>query len=287
MASNNKRPPVRTLIILSVVSILLALGMAEIFLRLVDPYGMLRLQAENRTRYENQIPLSDGIGYRLPAGRHQITDDLAWTILGDGSRLVTHSDPSSNCKIVAIGDSMTFGAGVNDDENWVTLWSQDNDYNIINAGRTATNAVEAAAMMDYYPADGYVWFFIYNDDNVTRTYRPATPQPSAPAIVQYLRYQWVPSGSSGRTVDSAAFLEAATRIYEQGALLMTHDDNNLIELLPEEMREELVLIPWYSTFISRMDQHPDPAGHHEIYEGFAPHLADYAGEVCSQDDETS
>lgn len=268
-----------TRIVVSMLSIGVALLIGEMALRILDPYGLLRLQAETRTRYENRIPLAIGESYLMPSGRYEITDDLTFNILGDHSRLVSHSNPSSTCTLAAIGDSMTFGAGVNETENWVTLWSADNDYNIINAGRTATNAVEAAATIDMYPADGYVWFLFFNDNTISRTHTRHNPQPPSPAIWKYLSWQWQLSDNQIQT-DDEAFIEAAIEIHSRDVLIFSYDDNPLLDILPDEVRGDVLLIPPHTSVISLLDAHPDAAGHQQIYDAIAPHLADYASTVC-------
>lgn len=79
----------------------------------------------------------------------QIADeyDAKATITGDGYRA---PNGGSNPEIVFLGDSFTFGVGLNDGQTFVALYCKQRVLTCANLGRPATGTVMQLAVLDYY-----------------------------------------------------------------------------------------------------------------------------------------
>src|SRR5688572_6915252 len=95
----------------------LSIFLLETLLRFVDPWGAVTYFTAGGPTLDLYIPY--GERDVLPAGVYSFP---IWTahINPDHTRLVP-DNAAGNCRIAFVGDSVTFGLGVDDAETWVNL----------------------------------------------------------------------------------------------------------------------------------------------------------------------
>src|SRR5689334_22791068 len=145
-------------------SILFALMFGELFARYVDPIGVHRYYAQFPILKDAEIQDDQRVFTYRPGAMHFET----WTaqIDASGNRAVPHAIPGSSCTIATISDSITFGAGVEDDQTWPDLVAQSlGTVNVINPSRPGYNARNFSPLIHSTPADGYIYLAISNDAN--------------------------------------------------------------------------------------------------------------------------
>ena len=143
---------------LSILALVLAL---EFGLRLTDPLGALRYFGDLRAVYAAYR--EDVSRYAMRPGSYTFSNWQA-IILPDGSRRVPDTAPT-DCTIVLVGDSVTFGLGVSDGDTWANLVARElPGVQLVNAGVAGASITSVAATIEATRADGYVYLIIDNDD---------------------------------------------------------------------------------------------------------------------------
>ncbi len=140
---------------------LLALLLCEGLLAWLDPLGF--------AYYRDQIDLGallipDPRGYNFQSGTHKLRE-FTFTLLADGTRAVPDTHLSAQKTLVFMGDSVTFGYGVNDDQTWVDLIARAlPGVHVIDAGVSGYNSTNVLRTLAQYPhADALVYLIINND----------------------------------------------------------------------------------------------------------------------------
>jgi lysophospholipase L1-like esterase len=218
--------------LLALASVAGALLVAEIGVRLLVGPVPLDLRApwlRNRMRVPEAIRASSpfpGVPYVLEPDarvRHEFVSDPRGYFDEDGT--ITYrtnalgwrgpafqpEKPEGSFRIVAIGDSFTFGAGVREEDLFLThlqaALDQSNPprYEVINLGVMGFNAAHEAALLEHYAVgldpDLVLIFFVLNDAEVLlpRALRPQglAALPREPAVVapwsllvDHLRVRW-------------------------------------------------------------------------------------------------
>ena len=135
LPSNTKRFPRWLLVILSLLAFLLVLFLLEGFLRLVG--------LGNPVRYEQVVSPDlfahdDTLGWVLRpniGGRHISHEFSVWyTINSAGQRTVPNSAPYGHPMIWCLGESMTFGHGLNDEDTFPNRLAVISDARVWNLG---------------------------------------------------------------------------------------------------------------------------------------------------------
>jgi hypothetical protein len=142
----------------------------EFAVLIIDPLGRLRLYETNR-RVINAIVSDETTHYRLPPGQHHLNGWQA-TINAQGRRHVPQSDYWTDCVVVFLGDSFTFGQGVNDSETLPNLYAQDHDGVVVNTGMFGYGASQVnhtwQRVRTEYDVDGVFWLIMVNDTESPR-----------------------------------------------------------------------------------------------------------------------
>ena len=153
--------PARRTVIALLIGILLALLLGEVLLGRFDPlgFGYFRDQADL-----NPHLVPDPRGYTFAPGTYRLSKST-FTILPDGNRAVPDTVPSAKKTLVFMGDSVTFGYGVSDDQTWVDLVARDlPDVYVINAGVSGFNSTNVLRTLALYPAAQTLVYLIINND---------------------------------------------------------------------------------------------------------------------------
>jgi len=247
--------------IVSLITIILSLLTCESVLTVVDPTGILHYYNDATTLY---------VGYRADSTRQFVLlpDDYQmqrWsaTVLADSSRRVPDSKTNAACKWVILGDSLTFGWGVDDKDTWANILAQQTACQVINAGVPAYNIWEILATYHAYPgADLYIYLLIDNDADRDADKMPLATKPSS-AILTYLNYMRY-LGNSNYTVPQADFWTALTELESDPHMIVVGFNDAQLALNVQKNGSVIHLIAPYTGRISRADWHPDALGHRQI-----------------------
>jgi hypothetical protein len=142
------------------IGILLALLTGEALLAWFDPLGFVYFR--DQAYLSSQI-VPDVRGYGFRPGSYPLS--FALTILPDGTRAVPDTDESAGATLVFVGDSVTFGYGVDDDQTWVNRVARElPGVHIVNAGVSGYNSTNVLRTVAQYPdADALVYLIVNND----------------------------------------------------------------------------------------------------------------------------
>jgi hypothetical protein len=256
---------------------LFLVALFEVYLH-SDPFGVYR--------YSDDMALLFGRFVYTPGRvityRPGVVTFSNWqmTTLGDGNRAVPGTNTAAMCKIVLLGDSVTFAWGVSDAETWPNLVAlQLPNVHLVNTGSPGYSIYEVAATMDAVPADGYVYLLV-NNDNVRPRYRGATPIPTPlrSTIQTHLEFPLYMQGAEAEF--DAAFYATLERLIAAGVSVAAFDVGKSKALA---VRYPAVrLIPFYTSRISRADAHADAAGNRQLAASIFPIVKELAAQVCSE-----
>jgi lysophospholipase L1-like esterase len=274
--------------VLSIVLVMaITLVLLELALNLFDPLGMAYFQ---QLIYLEPFYVDGGGGYVLPPGVYHMKNWTA-TIQDDFTRAVP--DSGLGCKVLFVGDSLTFGWGVNDDEGFVNLVARELDVRAINAGTVGYNAENVASSLDQYDAyDLAVYLLFENDDLVPLPYggnslrsgehhfqRLGFHQSDRPLTALYAIYLFNLGAQKELTASREDFFAAMNRIASRDNVLIFGFDTDVTSAAQEAYPVQV--IPWYTTNISKVDLHPDAAGHQHIAGSMMPFIQQRLGENCA------
>ncbi|MBN1565813.1 MAG: SGNH/GDSL hydrolase family protein [Anaerolineae bacterium] len=286
----------RMKIIMMLISVCLTLLGSEMLLRWLDPWGMYYFwdvaDLWNKAQtHPNRIAV-------LPPGTYQFHGWTA-TQLEDFTRKVPASQ-GGPCTVVFVGDSFTWGHGVDDDEVWVNRVAEQLDgTTVINAGLDQYNSENVLRTLNDFPdADLFVYLVIGNDANYTIS---VTRQPKTSFLKMYLVYgaYYLTSGNSTGTMpedgsddladsnqgetkydDLPRFQADIAALAADGRVIFFGFHNPLSESLVPDY--PITLIPSGGDTLSVVDRHPAPNGHRLMAEAMLPTIQAAVAERCPQ-----
>ena len=269
--------------------VLISVVTLEIALAVFDPYGVRYLRESSY--YSRNFISHPTRHYVLPPG---VYDFGRWsaTINENFERATPDSVPG--CRVVFLGDSITFGRGVNDEETFVNLLARDLQLDTVNAAMDAYNSHIVLNSLHGYEADLFVWLIFENDEDAT-LYLAAEgghlPQDSDGVYrFDYLRDLY--SNSSG----IANYLRFLKRQYPEAAEperfvqdmnAMSEIDNLVMFIMEDAFGQAVVdsypevhLIPPYTSYLSIADPHADVKGHQQLADAMRPVVESAVAEYC-------
>lgn len=263
------------------IGILIVLLGLEALLAIFDPWGMYYF-GDLQTLFKDAA--RDPVrGYVFSDGVYQLARSTA--TVENGTRRIPAANPDADCTIVFLGDSVTFGHGVDDADTFANLLAQQfPDVYFINGGVDSYNSTNVlGTLRAFSDANGYLYLISDNDISAEHTLQP-TPLDTS-WLVRYLRFALVHSGAGD---DSAA---EYSRFYEDLDTISV-DPRVALVAWPGPIIDAVVargypvhLIPAYDAYpeyrISYVDRHPNPAGHQFIAEHLTPIVAALIAERCS------
>ena len=169
----------RRKLIASLIGVLIALLLGEALLGRFDPLGFAYFRDQSTL---GTLLVPDTRGYAFQPGTHDLSH-FSFRMLPDKTRAVPDTKPSAPKTLVFMGDSVTFGYGVNDDQTWVNQVAHDLPYvHVINAGISGYNSTNVLRTVAQYPAaDDLVYLIIDNDADPEN--RPNFGRARSPAAV--------------------------------------------------------------------------------------------------------
>jgi hypothetical protein len=262
MEKNLKR--LRRILIIALIWAILIPVSLELLLRCCEPSGVIRY------RYDSfllqRVNGDDPRGYSPLPGVHDFSNWRA-TINEDRTRYTPDTNTASPYTVAFIGDSVTFGFGVNDAEVWVNrLAAALPDWHVINTGVSGFNSVQALRSIDVYPADAYVWLTIENDiEGIGERIDTRGLYPTYLSIfIRRLRFQdppTVPDDAHYQT-SQTRYLEDVRGALKRGVLVLVFADTHGQWL--KEQVPDVVTIPRFTERISAADGHANVVGNQQI-----------------------
>lgn len=259
---------------LLVVGSLIVLVQVEALLRVFDPWG-IGVYADNlRTVYEAFTP-NETRDFVMRSGFYTFRGWNA-TVLPDGTRLVPGTNRAAPCRVLLVGDSMTFGMSASDGDTWPSLIApQLPGVHLINAGVISYQIDEVAASIPDYAADAVIYLLIGND-NERRSQIQSVPY--APYLALYLR-DLMDHPSGAQYMSDADFYGKVHDLLDQGVTVVGFDQGLAREA--HERFPAVILIPPYTQRTSPSDSHPNPAGNREIAVSMLPVVRQAMRERCT------
>lgn len=252
----NRRMRYTTIRIL--LSTVITLGVIEGGLRLFDPLGLVYF-VDQEVLGQHISPSSRG--YMLDAGVYHLSHWTATELPGNVRWIPdNHHGP---CKVVFLGDSVTWGYGVNDDQTWVNLVARAlPTIDAIDPAFFAYNSENVRGTYAGFPdADAYIYLVIANDDEKTfqPTFRSHAPDKSF--ILRYIEYL---TGQSNwpMPVDRVRFENDMQALTRDSRMTIVGFDNAWTHEVAR--RYPIHLIPVYTHWISYIDSHPNADGNRQI-----------------------
>lgn len=241
----------------------------------LDPLGAVTYDHDLAALFPISEPDATGIRY-LP-GRYTLWG-YTLTIGHDGLRIVPHT-AFSDCTIATVGDSLTFGMGVNDAETFTNSLAQHIPAHWVNAGIPGYSAVNVERQIGAVEADGYIWLIIGNDDeDVTlyQGYRQTRRLTGLSSTVNFLLRRSYPAPNIER------FRAGADAILARDNVLgFVFEGQRLTELV-QTYYPQVIVLPQYTGIISRADMHPNAAGHQQIADAMLPYVIEFVEGICDK-----
>lgn len=239
----------------------------------VDPLGT-RIMVYNWIALA-QVDMPHPTGYQYPPG----TYDLGFysvSIVDDGKRLVPASG-NGDCVIAFVGDSVTWGQGVNDADTFVNrLAAHFPNVTIENTARNRYSITNIAAVLEHYSADGYVWTLINNDTQPFAEAQTYTRLPSATELyitTLVAEYRYEQQRQQMAWGDYAPLLQQI--IHRPDILTFGFEDDPLAQ------EAKAILIPYPSQQVSPADKHPNAEGHQQIADAMFSWVESFATRICN------
>lgn len=256
-----------------------------IILTLLMTEGLLSLDPVGLRYIRDYIKLTDAIipapaGYTYAPGVYQLSRSTV-TMQEDGTRFMPDTKPNGAQTLVFVGDSVTFGLGVNADETFVNLIARQlPDTHVINAGIPAFNIQNIRRMVAAQPADARIVYLITDNDadpEFLPSFAPRDRFPDMPWVALYIRFlPVVLQATDPRFGNAGTDLE----MYRREAELLSTDPRVLIvgyddALTP--MTPGAIAIQTFTSRLSFADEHPDAKGHQQLADQILPLLSTLLG----------
>lgn len=272
--------------------IIITLVMIEILLRILDPWGFVYFG--DLAKMSSSFVDDDNRIYSLPDGEYQFSN---WTAtVSNQLRSTPNTNPDADCRIALLGDSVTFGYGVNDEETWGNILAEEYpDVYLMNTGVT-TYPIEP--IVDTYQlyqdeVDGFLYLIISNDGhdaNDTRNENVDNPTRNIPLSLLYFGYYLIQLDviETPETVDGMAeehinrFLENMEILAEEEHIaFMSFDEKQITEVALDAGYDVNVLPPYPNEYrISFLDVHLNATGNQVLAQQIAPILNELIENSC-------
>lgn len=270
----------------------LTLVLLEGIVRFTDPWGLSFFN--DVLMMGNQLfELDDTRGYVMIDGQHQFS---YWDVtIENGARITPDTNPDANCTFVMLGDSVTLGHGVENDEVWVNyLAATFPDIHFVNTGMSTYNSTNARGSKRAFPdGDAYIYLVIDNDIEATLNPDPEAFPGQNPTNLPYL-VRYVSYIMFGRKPDSFTqdvpppddprmqrFIGDVDAMLEAGDTWLVSFDYILLADTLIDLGYDVTVYPYPPHVISYVDRHLNPEGNLEFANAITPLITEIQAERCS------
>lgn len=264
-----------------IIGIVITLFFVEIVLRIADPFGAVYFVDIVDNFYGRAI--EDPRGYVVPEGEYHASH-WNFNILADNTRAVPDTNINAEKTLVFVGDSLTFGYGVDDAETFVNLVARAYpDWHVINnsyPGWSIRNLENAAAM---YP-DADLIFVLTISNDLTEVYveagkmndRKDTYLQIYARIIGWVFFGYPVPSEETIAAFEPIWHESITRIgrHPQVTFLTVDTTNDYEQRVLALFPDRTFVLENYTGFISLVDSHPNPASHVFLAEQIIPIVGD-------------
>lgn len=263
---------IRAVIGVLIMTLLTVVGV-EAALYIIDPLGVM----DYLYGLSHLITIPNEEGYTLAPGRVEFRR-WSFTIDEQGNRLMPASE--GTCTIAFVGDSVTFGFGVDDDKTFpYLLASEMPQVQFINLGKTAYNLQNIVSSVTRNSVDGYFYFVSENDSstpwmNDPRDYGIPREEPPRVSALRYY-YEFFAVFTAPENSGGASNQDQNTFWQGFDALWTRRNDDMAFAVMESPLADEMVghyptllVVPrWtYQQQNSWADYHPNAAGHRYLAE---------------------
>jgi hypothetical protein len=271
-------------------SSLLTLVLLEAAAWFIDPLGISQYVYE----LSQIVTIPNEEGYTLEEGRVQFRH-WGYTIDSQGDRVLPPPAADAACVIAFVGDSNTFGQGVDDTETFAyELAVRYPDVRFINTGKIAYNIENVRRAIDGHQADGYFYFISNNDDGLPwlrpeSDYGvPRTPLPRLSALRYY--YEAFKDRDVLGVTDRDAFWEVLNGLRARSDLAMvamggvpTSGERDPLGEAVTARYPDILFVPRWERALqnSWIDHHPNPDGHDWLVAQLAPVMDALVARQCT------
>ncbi len=266
----------RSLIAL-LLGLLLALGLGEALLAWLDPLGFAYFR-DQMTLASLIVP--DARGYNFQRGTH-VLSEFTFTLLPDGTRAVPATNQTAAKTLVFVGDSVTFGYGVDDAQTWVNLVARQRpDLHVVNAGVSGYNSTNVRRDVERDRTADALVYLIVNNDAEPENYPDLHPSP--PELGSWLALYLVnlpeylhPVGADELIArgEIARYFADLRAIRADGRVRLVAFDDAFGRMTAAEF-PDVALIARGTDRVSPADGHPGVRGNQEIAAQMLPLLPD-------------
>jgi hypothetical protein len=262
---------IRRNIIRVLLIVLICVLLLEGFLAAFDPWGIYYFD-DVRTLFEHATADAQR-GYVIADGSYTLHRTRVNIVAG--TRVVPDTNPNADCTLIMLGDSLTFGHGVNDDETFSNYLAQAfSNLHIINTGVDTYNSTNILGTLRAFPeGDAYIYMIVSNDVEPQYTGGYPAPRGYIGNYFFYLLRRLALTSNGGQTSfppeDLERYFEELDAMVADPRVILAGTDGTLIREVEARGYAVNILRPYTST-ISYVDGHPDPAGHRFIAEQLAP-----------------
>lgn len=266
----------RRLIIRLLLGIIIGLLMLEGLLRLFDPLGLIYFP--NIDYLNTHLEPSPNREYMLPAGQY-ILHGWSATEADNNTRLVP-DNADGDCTLLFVGDSVTWGEGVNDDATWVNLVARQlPGVNVINAGLNGYNSEDVRNTIPDFPgARAIIYLVIDNDPFVTAPFSKGGAPEYLSAIDYYLLYLFRTRREPPQSDDWPRFYRDMDAMSTDPRVTFVAFDAPFGRDLAA--RYPVRLIPMYTHWISAADGHANAEGNQQIAAAMLPIAQSVVKDKC-------
>jgi hypothetical protein len=263
---------------MSLISFLITLALAEIATIALDPLGVLAFRDSLAVILSANVDGGDLV--TMWPGFYE-ADSWSFTVGDDGYRVTPNAPDGADCTIAIVGDSVTFGWGVNDGDTFTArLQEQYGDVRFINTGVSGYNAGDFEPAARRVKAAAYIYLQIGNDHGDSLVYSDAqyTPAGFGDGLSTYLLMVTAARMrvAKNKSVIWADREERYAGFLERDNLLIFTPSGN--QWLVNE-HGAIAAGAWESN-ISAYDKHPDADGHAQIANAISPYIGRFVQEVC-------
>jgi hypothetical protein len=273
----------------SLFSVVLSITLLEIGLRIVDPWGAFAYYADMWTLRQHYVPVADARVYTLPPGAIALR---GWTATITKVGRAVPSSGVGACELAFVGDSYTFGHGVQDANTFANqVAKQFPDIQIINLGENGYNTAQVVSTVQHSDADGYVYLIICNDAEPAMSEmlhpEPMTAIQGLRVYNYYLQRDW----RKRHTVQAQTELAEIPQWFNQSIAALAARDDVLMVAFEHDILggyiasryPQVVTIPRAGHPNSKADGHPNAIGHERIAYHLIPYVSNFIHQICEGD----